>query len=192
MGAAQQAAASHKIAALLFDLPEFQAARGVHCFLSVPGELDTAPIFAACAAAGKATYVPVQLKAERRLACVAWQPGDPLVEGPYGIREPLPGHRPPVDVAAIDLVLAPGAAFDRGGNRLGYGMAYYDSFLKSLADLHGNAGWAAPNWIAQPNVIALAFAVQLVPEVPVDPWDIRLPAVLTEQGLIQATDTRPR
>ena len=61
MGEPARQAASRRIVERVLDLPEFRAARGVHCFLSLPGEVDTAGIFAACAAAGKASYVPVQI-----------------------------------------------------------------------------------------------------------------------------------
>lgn len=183
LGEPARQAASRRIAEQVLELPEFRAARGVHCFLSLPGEVDTAPIFAACVAAGKATFVPVQIEAERSLACVAWSPGDPTVAGPFGVREPAPDRRVRADAAAIDLVLAPGSAFDRTGNRLGYGMGYYDGFLKSLADRQGTAGWSAPGLIARPAVVALAFAVQIVDAVPAEPWDIRVPIILTEEGV---------
>jgi 5-formyltetrahydrofolate cyclo-ligase len=34
-------------------------------------------------------------------------------------------------------------------------------------------------------VIALVFAVQIVDSVPADPWDVTLPAILTEEELIR-------
>lgn len=190
LGEPARQAASRRIVERVLELPEFRAARGVHCFLSMPGEVDTAGIFAACAATGKVTFVPVQVPGERRLACVVWSPGEPLVFGPFGVREPAPDRQIPADVAAIDLVLAPGAAFDRSGNRLGYGIGYYDGFLKSLADRHGPAGWSASGLIARPAVIALAFAVQIVDAVPADSWDIRVPAILTEEGVLRIAPGR--
>ena len=190
MGEPARVAASRRITEIVTALPEFRAAQGVHCFLSLPGEIDTSALFAACAAAGKMTFVPIQIKAERRLECVAWQPGDPIVEGPFGVREPPPERCIPADLGSIDLVLAPGAAFDRKGHRLGYGMGYYDGFLKTLADRHGAAGWSAPGQIARPAVMGLAFAVQIVESIPLDPWDVRLPAIATEEGLIRVSPDR--
>jgi len=224
MGEPARRVASRRIVARVLARPEFEAARGVHCFISLPGEVDTAAIFAACAAAGKATYVPYQIRAERRLGCSRWTAGEPLREGPFGVLEPPPERRQPADLGGIDLVLVPGAAFDRGIDRLGYGMGYYDSFLRTLAEQHGADGWAAPNqhsadgwaapnrhsadgwatpnrhsaagwaapnrhsaagWaaparIARPRCVALAFAVQVVAAVPTEPWDVRLPALVTE------------
>jgi 5-formyltetrahydrofolate cyclo-ligase len=190
MGEPARVEASRRIAEHVLALPEFRSARGVHCFISLPGEVDTAPIFAACAAAGKDTYVPFQIRAERRLGCARWRQGEPLETGPFGVKEPLPARREPVDLGAIDLVLVPGAAFDRRGNRLGYGMGYYDGFLRSLAQRYGAAGWAAPGLIARPRSVALAFAVQVVDAVPTEPWDVRIPALLTEDGVLATYSTQ--
>ena len=54
--------------------------------------------------------------------------GEPLVPGPYGIREPG-------EVASEvepDVVLVPMLAFDEGGMRLGYGGGYYDRAVAEL------------------------------------------------------------
>ena len=189
MGEPARREASRRIAEQVLALSDFRAAQGVHCFVSLPGEVDTAPIFAACAAVGKDTYVPIQIRAERRLGCARWRPGEPLETGPFGVREPPAARRETVDPGAIDLVLVPGAAFDRRGNRLGYGRGYYDAFLRGLAERHGTAGWAAPGLIARPRCVALAFAVQVVDAVPTEPWDVRIPALVTETGILAAIST---
>jgi 5-formyltetrahydrofolate cyclo-ligase len=187
LGDMTRAEASRRIVGHVLALPAFKAARGVHCFLSVPEEVDTAALFAACVAANKTTFVPYQIRSERRLGCARWSPGDLLTEGPHGIREPAKRDPPEIQehfLAAIDLVLVPGAAFDRHGNRLGYGLGYYDGFLKGLAERHGEAGWNGYNCIAQPTSVALAFQVQVVPDIPTEPWDVRVPLIVTEAGMI--------
>ena len=50
-------------------------------------------------------------------------------ENKYGITEPANGHE--VDPKEIDMVLIPLFAFDKEGNRVGYGKGYYDRFLKT-------------------------------------------------------------
>lgn len=45
----------------------------------------------------------------------------------YGIEEPVNGEK--VDAMAIDLILTPLLAFDKKGQRVGYGKGYYDKFL---------------------------------------------------------------
>ncbi|HEY9216874.1 MAG TPA: 5-formyltetrahydrofolate cyclo-ligase, partial [Phenylobacterium sp.] len=75
---------------------------------------------------------------------------------------------------APDLVLAPLLAFDRRGHRLGQGAGHYD---RTLANLRA----AKPVW-----VVGLAYAGQEVEEIPAEPHDQRLDAILTETGYIEA------
>ena len=50
-----------------------------------------------------------------------------MVENIYGIHEPKHGEH--IDEAEIDLVLIPLLAFDKSGNRVGFGKGFYDKFL---------------------------------------------------------------
>lgn len=43
---------------------------------------------------------------------------------------PIPINKTPINIDDIDIVLIPLLAFDKNGNRLGYGKGLYDSFLK--------------------------------------------------------------
>jgi 5-formyltetrahydrofolate cyclo-ligase len=47
----------------------------------------------------------------------------------WGIPEPVEAE--PADPLSIELVLVPLLCFDKKGNRVGYGMGYYDRFLAS-------------------------------------------------------------
>lgn len=174
----ERAAASAKIRERVLALPEFRDAKGVHGFVSFVEEVDTAPIMAACAAAGKAIYLPYINEARDRIGCALWGPEDSLVPGPFGTQEPPPASRGPVDLAAIDLVLMPGVAFDRRGGRLGYGKAYYDHFLAEVAAKRGS----------MPDLVALAFSAQIVEAVPLNAWDVRIPQIATERELIVSRD----
>jgi 5-formyltetrahydrofolate cyclo-ligase len=69
-------------------------------------------------------------------------------------------------------VVVPGVAFDRKGRRLGQGFGYYDRFLGAL-----------PEGVTR---VGLAFWHQVVPEVPVDAWDVPVHALVTEEGVIRA------
>ena len=73
----------------------------------------------------------------------------------------------------IDLVVVPGVAFDAAGRRLGRGRGHYDATLAGLP-----AGAAR---------IGLAFELQLVPEIPEEPHDVRLDAVVTEARVLFST-----
>lgn len=66
----------------------------------------------------------------------------------------------------LDMLVVPVVGFDAQGNRLGYGQGNYDRYLTQL-DPDGAC-----------RIVGVAFAEQQVPEVPVEPFDIPLPAVL--------------
>ena len=94
--------------------------------------------------------------------------GDPLVPGPFGIREP--GEVAP-DVEP-DMLLMPMLGFDGAGTRLGYGGGYFDRALAALR--------------AQKPVMAygVAFSAQQLAEIPCEEHDQRLDGIFTETGLI--------
>ena len=91
----------------------------------------------------------------------------PLRTVSFGLQQP-PRGTPEVAAEAIDetldAVLVLGLGFDRRGYRLGYGSGYFDRFL---------AGRPFP-------AIGLAFAEQLVDELPVEPHDIAMAVVVTD------------
>jgi 5-formyltetrahydrofolate cyclo-ligase len=166
--------ASAEIRERLLKSPQFREARTLHCYMSLPLEVDTAPLLRAAFEGGKRVYVPFQIPERDRLGVAAWTPGLNMAPGPLGILEPGAEHRLQELPEPIDLVLVPGLAFDRKGNRLGRGKGYYDRFLASLP----------PRPVTDPAsrtaLVALAFAHQVVPEVPRDPWDVPVSHILTE------------
>ena len=86
-----------------------------------------------------------------------------LQKGAMGIFEPT--GEAFTDYEAIDLVIVPGMAFDRKGNRLGRGKGYYDRLLPSIP---------AP-------FIGICFQFQYVESVPVETSDIPMLHVITNK-----------
>ena len=91
-----------------------------------------------------------------------------LRAGPHRLREPDPARCPLAAPGDISLVLVPGLGFAQGGARLGRGAGYYDRWLASL-----------PPGIP---TIGVAFALQVVPDVPCQPHDWRVDHIVTEAG----------
>ncbi|XP_029430868.1 5-formyltetrahydrofolate cyclo-ligase-like isoform X2 [Rhinatrema bivittatum] len=71
----------------------------------------------------------------------------------------------------LDLMLVPGLAFDKHGNRLGRGKGYYDRYLQRC--------WQHPT--GRPYTIALAFAEQLCDHVPAAENDVKIDEILFEE-----------
>jgi 5-formyltetrahydrofolate cyclo-ligase len=67
------------------------------------------------------------------------------------------------------LVLVPGVAFDSHGRRLGRGKGFYDQLL---AFVRGTK-------------CGVAFDEQIVPEIPIEPHDVRLNCILTPTRWIE-------
>lgn len=105
---------------------------------------------------------------ENELSWHFWQWGDPLVEGKFGIREPL-ADAPLCSPEQVDLILVPAVACDTQGYRLGYGGGFYDRLFEQ------------PQWRAIPKV-GIVFEEMIVSEVPIDPWDVCLDGVCTDYG----------
>ncbi len=118
-----------------------------------PGSLE---LLAELDGAGYQLIVPFTLP-DRDLDWTVWRPGD--------------ADRPLLGVAAITtaaLVLVPALAVDAAGHRLGRGGGSYD---RALARLPGGT-----------PVAALLYQDELLPAVPVDPWDQAVTAVITPAG----------
>jgi 5-formyltetrahydrofolate cyclo-ligase len=94
-----------------------------------------------------------------------------LEPGVFGTRHPHAGQ-PVVDP---DFIVAPLAAFDRRGGRIGYGAGHYDN---AIAELRARG--------KRFRVVGIAFACQEVEKIPVEPHDQRLSVIATERELIRA------
>ncbi|SOD96790.1 5-formyltetrahydrofolate cyclo-ligase [Spirosoma fluviale] len=73
--------------------------------------------------------VPVTDEYTHQLLNYTIFPGTPLVTNRLGIPEPAIGSRYETELNQISIVLVPLLAFDKQGNRVGYGGGYYDRFL---------------------------------------------------------------
>jgi 5-formyltetrahydrofolate cyclo-ligase len=160
-------AAAEAIAARTFPLA-IAPGTIVSGFMPMKSEISPLPLLRQLAAAGAQLALPVVEGRGRPLTMRAWQWGEELGSGVWGIREPKP-EAAPVDP---DILLVPLLAFDRAGFRLGYGGGYYDLTI---------VGLRARKTIA---AVGIAFAAQEVVRVPTTPRDARLDLVLTEREAI--------
>ncbi len=143
-------------------------------FMPIKSEISPLPLMKKFAEAGASLALPRIAGRGEPLSMRAWAFGDSFERGQWGIREPR-SNSPQV---VPDIFLAPLSAFDRRGNRLGYGAGYYDMTIK--------AARAKKPVI----VIGLAYSLQESGDVPVTERDERLDLVLTEREVIDFRGAR--
>ena len=157
--AAGQALAGH----VLRDCPPPPNAV-VSGFWPLGEEIDIRPLLLALHGRGHRVALPVTPSRGEALTFRGWQLGGALIPERFGTM------RPTGDIMVPDMLLIPLLAFDVAGRRLGYGGGFYDRTLAGLPDRFR---------------LGCAFAAQQVDAVPVGPYDIRLDAVATENGIIR-------
>jgi 5-formyltetrahydrofolate cyclo-ligase len=160
-------AAQAAMAALL----EAAAPRVVALYGAMRNEVPTDDLHRRLAARGVRVAYPLVTRGRPTLSFhLVDEPGR-LVPAGFGVPSPDPAAAPQVPVDALDRVVVPGIAFDRGGRRLGYGAGYYDRTVAALPAF---------------RLVGLAFALQVLDALPVEPHDLRLSAVVTEAGVVTA------
>lgn len=148
-------------------------AQTVALFLSFDGELNTTPLIKALWQAGKEVYLPVLHPfSPGNLLFLRYTPQSNLVTNRLKILEPKLDVRDVLPLNKLDVLIAPLVAFDANGQRLGMGGGFYDRTLQ-----HWQQHGLYP--------VGLAHDCQLVDILPVEQWDIPLPAVVTPSRLWQ-------
>jgi 5-formyltetrahydrofolate cyclo-ligase len=129
----------------LFSSEEFKQARTILFYASFDGEVDTWEMLLAAQRQGKTIALPVILKGQKQIIpSQVLDLNNELETGPYGIQQPKESFMRPVALLDIDLVLVPGVAFDKNGNRLGRGEGYYDRLLTQIPPRLPALGLAFP------------------------------------------------
>lgn len=169
-----RAAHSRSIVTALVRRGEFLKAKAVLLYLSKDEEVATDDLVAKAFESGKRVFVPVVNRDSDELGISELPGPDTQYQlGPFGVREPVAQDLSFVPPEVIDLVVAPGVAFDRKGGRLGYGKGYYDRLLGRL----------------DPSVtcVALAFDFQVLDAVPQNENDIRMNTLITEKSVMNCS-----
>lgn len=141
----------------------------VALYVPMDDEAPALRLAAALKGKGKRIALPCALDRLGSMEFRLWMPDDQLFPGPFGTSHPEPGG----GAVAPDAIIAPLLGFDRAMNRLGQGGGYYDRAFARHPDALR---------------VGLAWSVQEHEEVPADPWDLPLDAVMTEIEYIEGSD----
>lgn len=152
-------AASARLAEQFFNTEQYKNAKSLYGYLPYNQEVRTVPILERALAEGKQVAVPKIYGDEMRFLVLNDLNG--LAKSEKGIPEPVADE--PVANDPTALVLMPGLAFTKDGDRMGYGGGYYDKFLAR-----------------EPNhpTVALCYDFQMVESLPREDYDIPVDLVL--------------
>ena len=152
-------AASRRLGELFFQTKQYQEARTIYFYLPYNQEVRTVPMLEQALKDGKKVAVPKCYGDEMKF--IYLDDLSQVAPGYCNIPEPIADE--PVAEDDTALVLMPGLAFTKNGDRMGYGGGYYDKFLAK-----------------EPNhpTVALCYSFQMVESLPTAEYDIPVDCVL--------------
>ena len=151
--------ASAKLVEMFLQTELYRDAKTIYGYLPYNQEVRTVPILEQALADGKRVAVPKVYGEEMKFIYLT---DLTQVETGYaGIPEPIADG--PIGDDPTALVLMPGMAFTKAGQRIGYGGGFYDKFLAAEPD--------------HPT-IALCYDFQIVDQLPTEEFDIPVDLVL--------------
>lgn len=162
----------------------WKKAKTVALYKPTRNEVDTEALLDIAGIQCKTVFLPrVRSGRDKTMDFVICHGPQDMVKGAFGILEPTrrlpacvftePDKCPEGDhliAPPPDIFIVPGVAFDRGGQRLGYGGGYYDRFLSS------------PLLREHSFFIGLAYSFQVVDSLPAESWDEPVNALCTDAG----------
>ncbi|MDE7154458.1 MAG: 5-formyltetrahydrofolate cyclo-ligase [Muribaculaceae bacterium] len=162
LSAMEKAAAAARVFAQLEQSAAFAMADNILMYHSLPDELSTRE-FIDRWAGRKRFYLP---RVNGMKLEVLPYNRSRLAQGAFLIEEPQGDEVVPADV--MELIVVPGIAYDRRGNRVGRGKGYYDRLLAETDALK----------------VGVGYDFQLVDEIEAEPHDIPVDVVITESHRI--------
>lgn len=138
----------------------------VATYLPLGSEADPIDLVHAAREAGCVLALPRTLNRETPISFHRWDADTTVEAGPYGLRQPTAD----APLVSPDIVLVPLVAFDAACNRLGQGAGHYDRALAALPGV---------------RTLGVAWSVQQLGTLPVDPWDQPLDAIVTEREFFE-------
>ncbi|MTD37198.1 5-formyltetrahydrofolate cyclo-ligase [Erwinia sp. CPCC 100877] len=167
----QQRHAARQATQRLLEYGPVRQAKRVALFLSFDGELNTRPAIDALWADNREVYLPVLHPfSSGNLLFLRYTPQTRLRENRLNIAEPPLDVRQVLPLDELDVLVVPLVAFDSRGQRLGMGGGFYDRTLQN---------WRSHGF----SPVGYAHDCQQVESLPVEQWDIPLPALVTPSRL---------
>lgn len=144
----------------------YKTANTIMLYYPLGNEMDTSYIFKSAIDDGKTVAFPITDIKTNELTAIVADSDTQFSKGEYKIFEPESDNA--IDKDKIDVVIVPGIAFDKNGNRIGFGKGCYDRFLKDT------------------NAIKIGFGYefQMTNEILADSFDVCMDYLICENGLV--------
>ena len=155
----------------VMDLSQYKSAKIIGAYFPIGSEVRTEYLIESALNSQKVVLLPKVASDRIALSRVFEEDirDNKLVEGRFRILEP-PRSSWYNAQKNIDLLIVPGIAFDKYGNRIGYGRGYYDRFIKQK-DFRLSIG--------------LAFQFQVLEDgLPRCDFDQKIHAIATERNVL--------
>jgi 5-formyltetrahydrofolate cyclo-ligase len=173
---AKRAAFSAEINERLLQLPEYRQAGAVLGYMNFGAEFASELWVQQVLAEGKKLALP-RVNHHTNQLDLYWvdDPENQLAAGLWGIREPIVERCERLArLNEVEFALLPGVAFTRNGARLGYGGGFYDKLLARMS--------------LRPALVAAAFKLQIVEQIPQESTDVKVGWIITEQETIVCSE----
>lgn len=157
--------ASDLISKRILTLDELKNAETIMVFLSSFNEPRTDLIISELLAQNKKIVVPVSDISTHTITPSYLDSLCDTAGGAYNIREPK--KLCIAQISDIDIALIPALALSRQGNRIGFGMGYYDRFLSNFTGLK----------------IGICYDFQMFDTLPHNPHDVKMDLIITEKRI---------
>lgn len=159
---------------LLIDSFYYKKSSSILTYAALPGEFSLDQLIQQVLQSEKKVFLPKSFPQDCSMEFYALKNHLPysqqLIYGSYGIREPI-SNREKYEGSPETLILIPGLAFTRTGQRLGRGKGFYDRFLSRLP---------TQNCI----LMGVCYQWQVLEQLPTEETDIPLDCILTPEEII--------
>lgn len=154
----------------LIESDIYNKSKKIFTYVSFGSEIDTIKFIKYALNENKDIYVPKTNKIKKEMVAIRINSLENMDVDNWGILEPKSVDKNEIG-KDFDLILIPGLAFDREGNRIGYGGGYYDKYLSQIKE--------------ENNKIVLAYDFQILNNIENEHYDIKVSYIITNDEFIK-------
>lgn len=144
----------------------YKRSKKIFTYISFGSEVDTKKFINYAISDNKDIYVPKTDKVNKEMLAIKINSLNNMNVDKLGILEPKHVDKSKVG-DKFDLIIMPGVAFDKNGNRIGYGGGYYDKYISKIND--------------KCVKLALAYELQIVENIKSEIHDIKVDFIITNK-----------